>query len=128
MGIAAASLDRVIGLVRIRAERRAPLLIAEAGIERAIDDKWPVAQGTISNRGLQVVPRAIETRRRRRLSLGHFRGTADGPRDQHGANQFVHGSPPSESQISHYLAGRLNTMSHGSAKRTDRQIAEAARH
>jgi hypothetical protein len=93
MRIAAASLDRVIGLVRIRAERRAPFFIAEAAIERAIDGEWPVAQGTISNRGLQVVPQAIETRRRGRFSLGPFRGAADGPRDQHGANQLVQGFP-----------------------------------
>ena len=43
--IAAASLDRVIGLVRIRAERRAKLLIAEAAVERAIDGNRPVALG-----------------------------------------------------------------------------------
>src|SRR5262249_38708889 len=67
MRIAAASLDRVIGLVCIRAKRRAPKLIAIAAIERAVESDRPIAQRTILNRGLQVVPQAPETRWLRRL-------------------------------------------------------------
>src|SRR6516225_3872160 len=74
----------------------APKLIAIAAIERAVEGDRPIAQRTILNRGLQVVPKAAETRRLRRLSLGglggrevgRFRRTADCPHDQHGTNQL----------------------------------------
>src|SRR5215469_1940654 len=67
-----------------------PLLwIAKLGLE---GDR-PIAQRTILNRRLQVVPQAAETRRLRRLGLdglsgrevGRFRGTADCSCDQHSA-------------------------------------------
>jgi hypothetical protein len=107
MRIAATSLDGVIGLVRIPPKRRTPKLIAIAAIERAVEGDRPIAQRTILNRGLQVVPQAAETRRLGRRSLGGlggrevggFRGAADRPGDQHGANQFLHGSRPSSRSL-----------------------------
>ena len=90
MRIAAASLDCVIGLVRIRAKRRAPLLIAEAAIERAINGNRPI---------------------------GRFRGTADCPRDQQGAQIGLFRARASS------LIGRPATPQHKKAKSRDRTDA-----
>ena len=73
MRIAAVSLDGVIRLVRIRADMRAPLLVAEAAVKRAIERERTGAQWAVPNRGLEIVPKTAEAGRFGLFSLRRFR-------------------------------------------------------